>query len=299
MNKLNYAKVYSDQLSQTFPRALNFGALYATDNNNRFRFKGGKTIEIPHISIIGRKDVDRDAIEAPSRNYENEWIEFELTNQRKWSTLIHPADIDQTDYATSIANITSVYNNEYKFPEMDAYVVSKLFADWDEYYGANDPVKITADNVLDLFDTIMLNMTEALVPVTGRILYVTPTVMNALKKAASMSRNLVVNSVDGDINRTITMLDGVQVIVVPSAIMRTEFNFDQGASASLDARQVGMLLVHPDAIITPVSYQFACLDEPSAATGGKYVYYEESFEDVFILPHRAEGVAFVLEDFMG
>ncbi len=299
MNKLNYAKVYSDQLSQTFPHALHFGALYATENNNRFRFKGGKTIEIPHIRIVGRTVADRDDIGTPSRNYENEWIEFELTNQRKWSTLIHPADIDQTDYATSIANITSVYNNEYKFPEMDAYLISKLFADWDEYYGANDPVKITADNVLDLFDDIMLNMTEAQVPVTGRILYVSPTVMNALKKAASMNRNLVVNSFDGDINRTITMLDGVQVIVVPSSLMKTEFTFDRGASATLSARHVGMMLVHPESIITPVSYQFACLDEPSAATGGKYVYYEESFEDVFVLPHRAEGVCFVLEDYNG
>jgi hypothetical protein len=55
-----------------------------------------------------------------------------------------------------------------------------------------------------------------------------------------------------------------------------------------------MMLIHPESVITPVSYEFACLDEPSASTGGKYVYYEESFEDVFLLSNRVKGVSFVL-----
>ncbi len=44
-----------------------------------------------------------------------------------------------------------------------------------------------------------------------------------------------------------------------------------------------MFLVHPLAVITPISYEFAELDPPSAGSEGKYVYYEESQEDVFIL----------------
>ena len=44
MEELNYAKVYSDRLAQAFPYTLNFGALYATPNNGRYRFRNGKTI---------------------------------------------------------------------------------------------------------------------------------------------------------------------------------------------------------------------------------------------------------------
>jgi hypothetical protein len=78
--------------------------------------------------------------------------------------------------------------------------------------------------------------------------------------------------------------------------MMTEYDFTSGVAPSEDAEQIQMLLVHPDAVITPVSYEFACLDEPTAATGGKYVYYEESFEDVFVLENRASGLAFVLPE---
>jgi len=84
------------------------------------------------------------------------------------------------------------------------------------------------------------------------------------------------------------------VVEVPSSLMMTDFDFSNGWQNKASADMIEMLLVHPQSVITPVSYEFACLDEPSAATGGKYVYYEESFEDVFLLDRRADGVAFVL-----
>ncbi len=295
MNDLNYAKVYSDQLAQAFPYALNFGALYATENNGRFRFKGGKTIEIPVINTTGRSASDRNSVEPLSRNYENQWEELELTNQRKWSTLIHPADVDQTNYAATIANITSVFNNEHKFPEMDAYTISKIYSDWTDLGGEAEFNNIDSDNVISVFDYLMANMTEARIPVSGRILYVTPNVMLALKNAPEMSRSFVINNYGGDVNRTVTTLDGVTVIEVPASLMKTEYDFTDGCEISPDAMQIEMLLIHPESVITPVSYEFACLDEPSAATGGKYVYYEESFEDVFVLASRRDGIAFAVK----
>jgi hypothetical protein len=53
-----------------------------------------------------------------------------------------------------------------------------------------------------------------------------------------------------------------------------------------------MFLVHPTAVITPVSYTFSRLDEPSAGSEGKWIYYEESFEDVFVLNNKADAIQF-------
>lgn len=296
MNELNYAKVYSEALAQAFPYALNFGALYATKNNGRYRFKGGKTVEIPVINTTGRVNSDRDGIDGLSRNYENSWETKELTNQRKWSTLIHPADVDQTDYAATISNITSVFNNEHKFPEMDAYTISKIYSDWVALGKSAQSITLTEENVISVFDELMAEMTESRVPVIGRILYVTPAVMKLLKSSSAIGRSLDVKSGGGEINRTVTMLDGVAVVEVPAALMKTAYDFDNGWQVSDGASQIGMLLIHPESVITPVSYEFACLDEPSATTGGKYAYYEESYEDVFVLNRRADGIAFVINN---
>ena len=41
-------------MAQAYPYALHYGALYATENNGRYRFSGAKTIQIPNITTTGR-----------------------------------------------------------------------------------------------------------------------------------------------------------------------------------------------------------------------------------------------------
>jgi len=292
MSNLNYAVQYSQALAQAFPYVLNFGALYSTPNNGRYKVTGAKTIEIPIISTTGRVDSDRDAIGTAARNYNNSWEPKVLTNQRKWSTLVHPADIDQTNQVASLANITQTYNEENKFPEMDAYCVSKIYADWTALSKTADTTALTVDNVLTVFDDLMQTMTEKRVPLQGRILYVTPAVNTLIKNAKDISRTVNVKDSGTSYNRIVSDIDSVQIVSVPSELMKTVYDFTSGWTIGVGAKQINLMLIHPNAVITPVSYQFAQLDAPCAKTEGKYYYFEESFEDVFILNKKADAIQF-------
>lgn len=302
---LNYATEYQRALEQAYPYALYFGKLYATPNNGRFNWINSKTIEIPSISTTGRTNADRDSIGTAQRNYNNAWETKTLVNERKWSTLVHPKDIDQTNMAASITNITKVFNEEHKFPEMDAYTVSKIYADWtttvagdaahDAYTGKTaSTTALTVENVLDEFDALMLKMDNARVPSTGRVLYCTFEVKTLLKQAAEIQRNWDVQSGADAINRVVNRLDEVEIIGVPAVLMKTKYDFSDvnGWAPTEDAKQINMMLILPSAVITPVSYTFSKLDAPSALTEGKYYYYEESFEDVFILNKKADAIQF-------
>lgn len=305
---LNYATEYQRALSQMWPYVLNFGALYSTPNNGRFRWVNAKTIEIPSISTTGRVNANRDTIAFAQRNYENAWETKTLVNERKWSTLVHPKDVDQTNMVTTIANITQVFNEEQKFPEMDAYTVSKIYHDWttsiagDSAHGAYvgktaDTTELSTTSILGVFDQLMLNMDNARVPANGRILYVTHEVKSMLKNAQidannTLGRSISVESGPNAIDRRISRLDEVQVIGVPATLMKTLYDFTSGWVAAQTAAQINMMLIHPLAVITPVSYTFSRLDAPSAMSEGKYVYYEESFEDVFILNKKADAIQF-------
>ena len=298
LGTVSYADEYMKELSQWFPYMLNFGALYATPNNNRYRWVNSKTIEIPSIRTSGRTNADRDSIGTAQRNYDNAWEAKTLSNERKWSTLVHPRDIDETNTAASISNITSVFNTTQKFPEMDAYTVSKIFADWslaeDEEGNVRQPdeTALTVENILDVFDNLMLSMDNERVPSNGRILYVTHEVNKMLKSADGISRSLDISRGPNAIDRRISRLDEVQIIPVPATLMKTAYDFTEGWVAELGASQINMFLVHPLAVITPVSYEFADLTAPSAVTEGKYYYYEESHEDVFILNKQAGAIRF-------
>lgn len=299
MNDLNYAVEYSRALSQAFPYVLNFGALYATPNNSKYRWVNAKTIEIPSIRTTGRVNADRDTIAQASRNYDNAWETKTLTNERKWSTLVHPMDVIQTNMVTTIANITQVYNDEQKFPEMDAYTVSKIYADWlttiDPVTNATreaDTTALTTSNVLSIFDDLMLKMDNERVPANGRILYVTHEVKRLIDNAQAVSRSITVTSGPNAIDRRVSRLDEVNIVAVPATLMKTLYDFSVGWAVDDEADQINMMLIHPTAVITPVSYTFSRLDAPSAGSEGKYIYYEESFEDVFILNKKSGAIQF-------
>lgn len=299
MATLNYATNYERTLDQAFPYVLNFGALYATPNNGRYRWVNAKTIEIPRISTTGRVAANRDTIGHASRNYDNSWETKTLSNERKWSTLVHPMDVDETNMAATIGNITRVFNEENKFPEMDAYLISKLYSAWtttvsgEGYTGkVADKTALSTSNVLQVFDKMMLNMDNARVPANGRILYVTHEVKSMLKEAQGISRSFNVQDSNKSIDRIVNRLDEVEVIGVPASLMKTAYNFTTGYAPSPTADQINMFLVHPLAVITPVKYTFAQLEAPSAMSEGKYVYYEESYEDAFILNNKADALQF-------
>lgn len=289
MAALNYATQYQRELEQAFPYVLYFGALYNTPNNGRYRWLNGKTIEIPSISVTGRVDSTRDTIATAARNYDNSWVPLTLSNERKWSTLVHPRDVQETNQATTIANITRVFNEEQKFPEMDAYTISKIYADWTDGDKEAITTALTAENVLSVFDQMLEAQAEGRVPRNGSVLYVTPATNTLIKNAQGIYRTLNVSQ-QNELNRAITALEEISIVEVPSELMKTLYDFTAGWKVAEEASQINMALINPIAVITPVAYEFAKLDPPSALSEGKYVYYEESHEDVFVLKNKLDAI---------
>ena len=115
MAKLNYAKEYSQELAQAYPYVLYFGALWSATKSD-VKFLNSNTVELPSLTVKGRKDGNRDSIGTFGRNFDNNWETKTLKRHRTWDTLVHPRDIDETNHVASIANITKVMNEEQKFP---------------------------------------------------------------------------------------------------------------------------------------------------------------------------------------
>lgn len=293
-NALNYAQAYQAALAQAYPYVLHFAALRSTANDTRYKWTGANTIQIPTLTTTGRVEGSRDTIGFAKRNYDNGWEPKTLSNHRKWSTLVHPMDIDETNQVASIQNITKVFNEEQKFPEMDAYLVSKVFADTIAVKAdAADTSAVEVGNVLSLFDKYMTAMDEANVPVDGRMLYVTSNVNTMLKQAKEIQRYIA--NGDEAIKRAVRSLDEVKIESVPSKLMKTVYDFSAGWVSAGNAKQINMMLIHPSAVITPEKYAFVQLDAPSAGSEGKYVYFEESYDDVFILNKRVDAIKFNVE----
>ena len=293
MATVNYAEAYERALAQAYPNVLNFGELYNVANNNTYRFVDAKTIHIPSISVTGRKNVNRDSIDGVfNRNVDNDWETKTLTFYREWSTSIDPADVMDTNMVLTIQNATQVFNETQKFPEKDAYTISKIYADWVAEGKTANTTALDVDNVLAVFDKLMEDMDEALVPSQGRLLYVTPAVKTLLKQASNIGLSRSVQSGANTINRVVDRLDEIKLITVPSFLMKTAYTFTTGFAPAGTAKQINMFLVHPSAILTPNKYAFVGMEAPAAGTKGDYIYYEKEYSDVFILNNRTGAIAF-------
>ncbi|MFR4991460.1 MAG: hypothetical protein ACLTC1_04220 [Turicibacter sp.] len=293
MAALNYAQQYAKELAQAYPYVLYSGALWNTEISTKYKVIDAKTIQIPVISVGGRTNGDRDTIGSFTRNFDNAWETKTLKNHRTWQTLVHPKDVDETNQVVSIANITKVMNEEEKFPEMDAYMFSNIYKLRNEQK-AITPLddELTVSNILDKFDEMMDAMDEARVPHSGRVLYCDTFTKTLITKAIAIVRSNAQKTIVRDVER----LEEVTITSVPTDLLKTAYTFNNGFKADGGAKDIKMLLVHPSSILPIVSYSFAQLESPSAMSQGKYVYFEESFEDVFILNKRVDAIQIIVKD---
>lgn len=299
---INYAQAYEQALQKRYAEngLLFTQKLWNSASNALLKFVGAKEVKVPKLLVTsGRKDRARRTITDIEANYSNDWETYKLENERYWSTLVDPLDIDETNYVVSIANITKVFNDTEKVPEMDKYMVSKLYARKTALDSENKQIKkltLTEENFLATFDALMEQMDEAGVPAKDRTLFVTPAVARIIKNIKQFGRTVNVHGQGGTIDRSIGRLDDVTIEPsIPSDRMKTAYNFTNGAKADGSAKQIQMFLIHIPCMAAPQKYSFAGIDQPSAATSGNYLYYEQSYDDVLLFAAKHEGLAFVVE----
>lgn len=298
MATVNYADAYQQAIQQAFYDGHLFSAdLWNSPSNSVIQFDGAKHIKVPRLQIDeGRRDRARRTITQPAANYSNDWDSYELNNERYWSTLVDPSDVDESNMVVSIANITKQFNLDEKMPEMDRQMFSKLYT---EKVAAGDgglhEDTLDEKNILTAFDDMMVNFDEARIAQAGRILYVTPKVNAILKRAEAMNRELTLKD-PNNVQRTVYSLDDVTIKVVPSDLMQTAYDFTVGSKIKDDAKQIQMFLIFNGVQIAPQKYSFVGFDAPSAANSGNYLYYEQSYDDVLLLKTKTAGIEFVTAD---
>ncbi|MBR0463447.1 MAG: hypothetical protein IJJ23_03585 [Clostridia bacterium] len=288
---VNYAAEYAAALAQSYPYLSYFGAIWASENSNRYKPGMGKTMYIPSLQVSGAVDVNRNQITGTfNRNWNNEWQAVELDMDREWNTLVDPMDIDETNGVATIANITRAFTEFQKVPEMDAYIASKL-AGFASAFGGVSTQSLTSSSILTEWDNALEFMTNQRVNRDRLVAYMTPGTYKLLKQATGLTRFIEVTNGIQAVDRNVARLDGVTVVEVPADMMKTAYTFTEGwAIDTAHAVQINFMLVDPMAVAAPIKYETAMMSAPTAQSKGKYLYYERYYYGAFILNQRQAGV---------
>ena len=288
---VNYASEYSRALAQAYPYLSYFSAIWASENSNRYRPGMGKTMYIPSVTTSGAVDVNRNQITGTfNRNWNNAWQAVELQMDREWNTLFDPMDIVETGDVATIANVTRAFVEFQKIPEMDAFLASKL-AEFAGKFGGVSTQSLTSSSILTEWDNALEFMTNQRVNRDRLTAYMTPGTYKLLKQATGLTRFIEVTNGIQPVDRNVARLDGVNVVEVPSDMMKTAYTFSEGwAIDTAHAAQINFILVDPMAVAAPVKYETALMSAPTAQSKGKYLYYERYYYGAFILNERQAGV---------
>lgn len=289
---LKYAETFAPALEQKYAKELASYELF--QSNKQVKFIDAQTIKLPSITLSGYKDHTRGSLGFNQGTITNEWEPKKLAHDRSIEFVIDPMDVDETNKVVSIGNVQNTLEEEQTIPEKDSYVFSKLYTEATTY--ATDGAIIstealTAENILEQFDSAMEKMDEAGVPGAGRLLYVTPKVNKLLKEAKDIQRVMGVTG-EGSVKRSIYDLDDVKIKVVQSARLKSKYNFTEGCVAAVDAKQINFILVHPTAVIARDKYSYINAFEPGedSRTADNYLLQSRFYMDAFLVKNRANGI---------
>lgn len=288
-NTINYAESFEQFLVQKYEAEMKSFKL--TQSNPQVQWLNAKTIKLPVVTLTGYKNHTR-SIGFNSGDLTNTWEAKTLNFDRDVEFFVDAMDVDETNMVASVANIQTVFEREQAIPETDAYRFSKIYTEFTSKSGTVDTTAITAANALQKFDAWMEAMDDAGVPEEGRILFCTPALSTIFKEAQGLTRFLNVNPNNGSIYRGVHSLDDVEIIKVPSARMKTAYDFTTGFTPATGAKQINAILVHPDSVVARERYAYIKMFAPGtdSRTGDGYIYQNRKYGDLFLLNQRVSGV---------
>ena len=289
----DYAQTFTNLLQQKYAKELCSDAL--AQSNPQVKFLNAQTIKLPRMTVSGYKDHTR-TIGFNAGVMSNDWEPKKLAHDRDIEFFVDPMDIDETNLTLSVANIQNTFETEQAIPEKDSYRFSKLHTELTAFSGRINTTVITVANFLEVFDAEMALMDEAGVPEEGRILYATPTMRKIIKEAEGIQRMIVVNT-PTTVNRKVHSLDDVTIKSVPSARMKTKYDFTDGCEAAADAKQINWILIHPSCVVCRDKYSYIKLFTPGtdSRTADGYLYQNRNYGDLFLLEKKVAGCAMNVE----
>lgn len=287
-----YAESFERELQKKYARELTSYAL--TQSNQNVKFINAQTIKLPTLTVSGYKDHTRGG-EYNRGSVSNSWIPKKLEFDRDIEFMLDPMDVDETNLVVEMANLQNTFEEDQAIPEKDSYRYSKLRSEAEQYEseGAHiDTVALDAENILEYFDERMAKMDDESVPQEGRMMYITSNINKLLKEAKGITRTISAGAA-GVINREVHSLDDVQKIVVPSARLKTSYDFTDGAVPAEGAKQMNMILVHPSCVVSRDKYAYMKLFTPGtdSRTADCYCYQNRYYSDTFLMQKKAPGIS--------
>ncbi len=248
---INKATLYEKLLDSVVQAGLTSAPLRAKES--MIQYNGGDTVKIAKISSTGFGNYSRTS-GYPSGTASLEWGTYTITYDRGVSFLIDVMDQDETAGMLSAGNLITEFANTEEIPEVDSARYMAIFQaivdDTTVVYGYYTPVVAT---VLTQFNTDVGAVRAKCGRGVNLLAFMNESTFTILSNSTQLSKDMQVQSVTGEngVTTDIFRINGVRIIPVPDARMKTEYAFSatDGYSAKAWAQNMNWIICSPDAVV--------------------------------------------------
>ena len=249
-NTVSKAAIYTPILDEVIAAGLTSAPL--TAGASRIKYNGGNTVKIAKLSVDGYSDYSR-STGYPEGDATLSWEDHLITMDRGVAFNIDVMDEDETQQTLSATNIIAEFGRTRSVPELDSYRYSKIFQsivnDTTVRYGYYAPASAT---ILGTLQGDIADIQDVIGEQEPLICFISGTAFKELAQTEQLTRQLGVQNVTGanGITTKVYDVDGVQLIPVPSARMKTEYTFGaKGYTAKAWAQDMNWIITSPNAVV--------------------------------------------------
>lgn len=225
LNTLEYAQILQAKLDQKMVEASTSGWMEA--NAGQVIYNGGREVKVPVMELTGLKDYDRDK-GYPEGSVTLSYQTLTMGMDRGTSFQLDAMDVNESNFIASATTVAGEFQREQVVPEVDAYRYSRIAA------LAEATKKIYTVAKEDVYDALMddiafvRNLVGETVPL---VCCISGLIKAELEKLEAFRKTVDVAAfTQGSINTEVKTVNGVPLLPVPSARMKTSYTFADGVS---------------------------------------------------------------------
>lgn len=219
LNTIEYAKVFQAELDKQIIEGATSG--WMEENAKQVIYNGGSEIKLPKMSLQGLGDYDRDngyADGAVTYGFQT----MTLTKDRGRRFRIDAIDVDESGFALAAANVAAEFQRTKVIPEVDAYRYSTLAG----LAGIKKDYTPVASTILSTLISHIGEVSDVTGGEDGLVISIARPVYDLLMSNAQISRHIDVSQFkQGEVDYSIKTLNGVPIIPVSSARMKSAYTY--------------------------------------------------------------------------
>lgn len=226
-NTIQYAILFQQALDKAAVAKLTSGWMDA--NAGQVIYNGGNEVKIPKINMDGLGDYSR----ANGFAQGSITLEYEtktMTQDRGRTFMLDSMDVNESNFVANATNVMGQFQATKVVPEIDAYRYSKIASLAIAGNVATGGNTITEQNVFELLKADITAIEDIVGDIPLVITMATP-IAALLDQSEKISKRLDVSEfTKGDVTTKVKSFDGHPIIKVPSARMKTAYEFYDGTT---------------------------------------------------------------------